>query len=51
MKRKASLLLESYWWGPRLWADIVTAIPFFTEIRCLIDYMSSMTSLDYSQFV
>ena len=48
MKRKASLLLESYWWLPRLWTDIVTSIPFFAEIRCLINYMSSKTSLDYS---
>lgn len=48
MKRKASLLLEDYWWGPRLWTDIVTQIPFFVEIRCLIDYMSTKTSLDYS---
>lgn len=48
MKRKASLLLESYHWAARLGMDIVTSIPFFVEIRCLVDYMSSKTTLDYS---
>ena len=45
--RKPSTLFIYYNPIAKLGTIIVLQIPFLIEIRCLIDYMSSKTSLDY----
>ena len=50
LKLTTSTLLKHYNPIAKLTTSIALAIPFIIEIRCLIDYLTSKTSLNYSEF-
>ncbi len=51
LRKKASCLYQYYNDYARLGTDITISIPFLIEIRCVIDYITSKTSLDFYQFI